>query len=104
MQRLYQMEMTKKITSTSRSLCTAGKKVASQLRNTHGTSVVTITSPLKSPRQSSMGEMELLEHRIDNVHTVLEREMGDWAKNYWSTTLFALVRKLNDFQKKQTWH
>ena len=54
--------------------------------------------------QSSMSEIELLERRIDNVHTVLEREMGDWAKNYWSTTLFALVRKLNDFQRNQTWH
>jgi len=32
----------------------------------------------------------------------LEREMGDWAKNYWSTTLFALVRKLNDFKGRET--
>ena len=51
-----------------------------------------------------MAELELLEHRIDNVHTVLEREMGDWAKNYWTTTLFALIRRLRDCQSRETWH
>ena len=51
-----------------------------------------------------MAELELLEQRIDNVHTVLEREMGDWAKNYWTTTLFALIRRLKDYQSRETWH
>ena len=45
-----------------------------------------------------MHDLELLEHRIDNVHMVLEREMGDWAKNYWCNTLKTLIRKLNSLK------
>lgn len=42
-----------------------------------------------------MTELELLEHRIDNVHEVLERPMSEWGQKYWSTVLMALIRKLN---------
>lgn len=40
-------------------------------------------------------ELELLEHRIDVVISVLEHPtLSEWAKNYWNTVLKALVRKL----------
>jgi len=47
-----------------------------------------------------MTELELLEWRIDKVHEVLERPMSEWGKNYWTTVLFALIRKL----PKETLH
>ena len=43
---------------------------------------------------SRMTEIELLERRIDNVHAVLVMPMSEWGKNYWTTVLFALIRKL----------
>jgi len=42
-----------------------------------------------------MTELELLERRIDNVHSVLEMPMSEWGKNYWTTVLFG-VRDANE--------
>ena len=37
---------------------------------------------------------ELLHRRIDAVYYMLEeRQMSDWARNYWTGVLNALVRK-----------
>ena len=37
---------------------------------------------------------ELLYKRIDTVYYMLEeRQMSDWARNYWTTVLNALIRK-----------
>tara|TARA_A200000159_G_scaffold91101_1_gene84641 strand:- start:175 stop:324 length:150 start_codon:yes stop_codon:yes gene_type:complete len=41
-----------------------------------------------------MTELQLLEKRIDNVHSVLEMPMSEWGKTYWTHVLFALIRKL----------
>jgi predicted cupin superfamily sugar epimerase len=36
----------------------------------------------------------LLHKRIDTVYYMLEeRQMSDWARNYWTTVLNALIRK-----------
>ena len=40
-------------------------------------------------------ELQLLEHRIDVVISVLEYPtLSEWAKNYWNRVLKQLVRKL----------
>jgi predicted cupin superfamily sugar epimerase len=37
---------------------------------------------------------ELLYKRIDTVYYMLEeRQMSDWARNYWTQVLDALIRK-----------
>jgi hypothetical protein len=37
---------------------------------------------------------ELLYRRIDAVYHMLEeRQMSDWARNYWTQVLDALIRK-----------
>ena len=37
---------------------------------------------------------EALHRRIDAVYFMLEeRQMSDWARNYWTSVLNALVRK-----------
>ena len=53
--------------------------------------------PLKLHMRLSMREeeLQLLERRIDAVIAVLKHPtLSEWAKDYWTTVLKALVRKL----------